>query len=441
MTGHAAKLKFVADPGRVRALAARIAAGDLSPVDLVTQYLARIEAIDGAVCAWRVVDSERALARARVLEAEARRGQLRGMLHGIPIAVKDIIDVEGLPTRCNSRSRENAPPATADAEIVLALKRQGAIVLGKAHTTEFAYFDPSPARNPHNTAHTPGGSSSGSAAAVAAGMAPIALGTQTVASVNRPAAYCGIAAFKPSSRSTSTAGIAPLAPSYDTVGFYGWSVDDAVIAYEAVAAPFMPTAPATPEGGIRIGLIDDPHLELATPEVLSNWEATGEAFAGAGHRVTRRKSPVPFARIVTLQRATMAYEAARIYRGLLDLPAGQIGPKFLEMVREGLDQSEDEYLAQRAELDGYRQGLFSTLDDDVFLWPAAPGPAPEGLASTGDPRFISPWTMAGGPIVTIPTGTTISGLPLACIATGRPGADAVMCGWARRLAEVVRSAP
>ena len=144
--------------------------------------------------------------------ASARRaeGRLRGPLHGIPVAIKDIIDVEGLPTRANSRSRASRRRPSNDAEIVLALKAQGAIILGKVHTTEFAFFDPSPARNPHNLAHTPGGSSSGSAAAVAAGMAPAAVGTQTVASVNRPAAYCGIAAFKPSTRSLSTFGITPL---------------------------------------------------------------------------------------------------------------------------------------------------------------------------------------------------------------------------------------
>ena len=175
---------------------------------------------------------------------EAAQGRIRGALHGVPVAIKDIIDVEGLPTRANSRSRASAPPASNDAEIVLALKAQGAVILGKVHTTEFAYFDPSPARNPHNLAHTPGGSSSGSAAAVAAGMAPAAVGTQTVASVNRPAAYCGIGAFKPSTRSLSVFGITPLGPSYDTPGFYGWSVDDAVYVYEAVAPSFLRPKPA-----------------------------------------------------------------------------------------------------------------------------------------------------------------------------------------------------
>ena len=148
--------------------------------------------------------------------------------------MKDVIDVEGLPTRCNSRFLEERAPASADAGVVATLRAAGAVVLGKVHTTEFAFFDPSPARNPHHTAHTPGGSSSGSAAAVAAGMVPAALGTQTVASVNRPAAYCGISAFKPSSGLLSTFGVTPLAPVFDTVGLFGYRVADAVDLFEAV---------------------------------------------------------------------------------------------------------------------------------------------------------------------------------------------------------------
>ena len=235
---------YAANPGRVRELAAAIAKKDLSPVALVRRYLDRIAEAEAHVQCWRQVDGERALAVAEEREREAAQGRIRGALHGLPVAIKDIIDVEGLPTRANSRSRADMPPAGNDAEVVLALKAQGAVVLGKVHTTEFAFFDPSPARNPHNLAHTPGGSSSGSAAAVAAGMAPTAVGTQTVASVSRPAAYCGISAFKPSTRSLSTFGITPLGPSYDTPGFYGWSVDDAVYVYARTGGQFAQAAVA-----------------------------------------------------------------------------------------------------------------------------------------------------------------------------------------------------
>lgn len=433
---------LVQNPGRVRVLAADIAKGALSPVALVERCLARIAAVEERLEAWRVVDGERALAEARVLEREARAGRLRGPLHGIPIGVKDIIDAAGLPTRCNSRSRAGVKPATADAEIVLALKRQGAIVLGKTHTTEFAFFDPSPARNPHNPAHTPGGSSSGSAAAVAAGMVPIALGTQTVGSVNRPAAYCGIAAFKPSTRSTITHGIAPLAPSYDTVGFYGYTVDDAVLAYEAAAAPFVARQAPFTAGKLRIVMPTDPHLDAATPEMIAAWQAMGSTLMAAGHRVESRPSGISFERLFTIQRSTMMYELARNYAYALELAEGQIGVKFIEAVRDGLAIATERYLAERAEIDRLREGVLAAhTDADCFLWPAAPGPAPEGLAWTGDPRFIAPWTAIGGPMVTLAAGSTSAGLPLGCILCSAPGTDRAMTTMARLAARAVERQP
>ena len=424
----------VADPGRVRALAAAIATGGLSPVTLVRRYLDRIAATDARVQCWREVDGERALAIAEVRRREAAEGRLRGALHGIPVAIKDIIDVAGLPTRANSRSRASAPPARCDAELVLALKAQGAIMLGKVHTTEFAYFDPSPARNPHNLAHTPGGSSSGSAAAVAAGMVPAAVGTQTVASVNRPAAYCGIAAFKPSTRSLATFGITPLAPSYDTPGFYGWSVDDAVYVYEAVAPNFLAPCAAPDAGKPRVCIPDDPHVADAVPEVKAAVARTADAFAKAGHAVERLRPPISFERLFRLQRQTMAYEAGRALAHLLELPAQSIGEKLSAQLREGLAIPTARYLDERREIDAMRAQLFSLLRAEIFLWPATPGPAPEGLAWTGDPKYIAPFTALGGPIVTLPAGFADNGLPIGCILSSRPGSDAQMGGWARTLA-------
>lgn len=431
-------MSFAAHPGRLKDLASAIAAGHLSPVDLVERYLDRIAMADLTVQAWREVDSERARREAETLHLEARAGNLRGPLHGVPLGVKDIIDVAGLPTRCNSHSRADAAPAVADAEIVLQLRRQGMLVLGKLHTTEFAFFDPSPARNPHNVAHTPGGSSSGSGAAVAAGMVPAALGTQTVASVNRPAAYCGIAAFKPSTRSTITHGIAPLAPSYDTVGFYGHDVDDAVTLYEAAASPFATRAPATSTRKFRVLLPEDPHLDAATDEVRASWQRTAKLIADAGHAVSSFRAPVCFAEIFSLQRSTMLFEAGNNYRNVLDLSPGLIGEKFLAAVSDGLAIPDVRYFAERTRLDALRQTfLAATEPGDLFLWPAAPDTAPEGLAWTGDPRFISPWTSIGGPIVTLPVATAANGLPLGCILTSAPGTDSQMCADARAIARVV----
>lgn len=429
---------FVEHPGRLRELADAIAGGRLSPVELLERYLTRIASVDGQVQAWRQIDAERAMQEAEVLAKEARTGRLRGPLHGIPLGVKDIIDVAGLPTRCNSRSRADATPATADAEIVLQLRRQGMIVIGKLHTTEFAFFDPSPARNPHNIGHTPGGSSSGSAAAVAAGMVPATLGTQTVASVNRPAAYCGIAAFKPSTRSTCIHGIAPLAPSYDTVGFLGCSVDDAVTLYEAAAAPFVAAGRVHGPRPLRIVLPQDPHLDVATDEMQAAWRHAADALAAVGHVVSVWPSTVSFQLIFELQRMTMLYEMSRIYRYGLDLAPGLIGVKFLAAVRDGLAISDERYLGERAALDGLRtRFLADTADADVYLWPAAPDTAPRGLEWTGDPRFISPWTLMGGPIVTVPVGKARNGLPLGCIVAGAPGTDSEMCSHARVIASTI----
>jgi aspartyl-tRNA(Asn)/glutamyl-tRNA(Gln) amidotransferase subunit A len=429
---------YVSDPGRVRDLGKAIAAKQLSPVDLVKRYLARIAEADPHVQCWREVDGERALKVAAEREREAAKGHIRGPLHGIPFAVKDIIDVQGLPTRANSRSRADIKPATGDAEVVLALRAQGAIPLGKVHTTEFAFFDPSPARNPHNLAHTPGGSSSGSAAAVAAGMAPLAIGTQTVASVNRPAAYCGIAAFKPSSRSLSTFGITPLAASYDTAGFYGWRVDDAVMAFEGAAPIAMQASAATESGApLSMAIPEDEHLNEASAEMQVALRHMADKFANAKHRVERLPSPIPFTRLFALQRSTMLYETGGALRYLLDAPAGSVGEKLVTAIREGLEIPIAQYLDERAEIDQMRREFFAKTKADVFLWPAAPTTAPEGLAWTGDPRFIAPWTALGGPIVTMPAGKAANGLPLGVIVAGRPGTDARACAWARQLARDV----
>lgn len=427
---------FALDPGRVGDMARAIAKRDLSPVDLVQRYLKRIAEADPRVQCWRELDGERALRVAQEREREVEQGHIRGNLHGVPVAIKDIIDVEGLPTRANSRSRAAAPMADGDAEVVLAMKAAGAVVLGKVHTTEFAFFDPSPARNPHNLAHTPGGSSSGSAAAVAAGMAPIAIGTQTVASVNRPAAYCGISAFKPSTRSLSCYGITPLGPSYDTPGFYGWSVDDAIHVYEAVAPPFLHSqSRARADTKLSVCLPDDPHLSDAIPEIKAAVARFADAFADGGLVVNSVPSPISFEHLFKIQRSTMAYEAGRALKHLLDEPEGLIGEKITALIREGLEIPARQYLDERGKIDNMRETLFRTLKADVFLWPATPTTAPEGLAWTGDPKYISPWTALGGPIVSVPAGLADNGLPIGCLLTSRPGTDAQMCTWARKLAE------
>lgn len=432
-----------ADPGRLSEFAAAIADRSLSPVALLERFLARIDAVEPQVKAWRELDRDGALAVARQREQEADSGLIRGPLHGIPMGVKDIIDVVGLPTRCNSQSRANAAPSTSDSEVVLQLKSAGAIVLGKLHTTEFAFYDPSPACNPWNLEHTPGGSSSGSGAALGAGMVPVALGTQTMASSNRPAAYCGVSNFKPSSRSLSTFGVAPLAASYDTIGIYGGRVEDAVLAFQAAMPPFMsrPQLPAS-DAPINVVMLDDPLLSDMKPDMKSAYRKMADAFANAGHIVEEQVSPVSFTRLSELHWSTMIYEIGRAHAGFLELAEGQIGKRLLGAIEEGLKTSEVQYLDDRLELDSLRRTLLGAhLNTQVFLWPATPGGATRGLSSTGEPKYIAPWTAIAGPMVTIPAGRGADGLPLACILCGHPGMDAAMCDWAGRLAAAGEISP
>lgn len=426
----------VEDPGRLRDLYTAIVAGVTTPTELMKRYLDRIETVQPIAEPWRVVDAERAMAVAELRERQAAAGHFLGPLHGIPFGVKDVIDAEALPTRCNCRALQDAAPAVADAEVVLALKAAGAIVLGKLHTTEFAFFDPSPARNPHDTDYTPGGSSSGSGAAVSSGTVPLALGTQTMASLNRPAAYCGISAFKPSTRSVSSFGMGPLAPSFDTIGFYGWSVDDAVYAYEAVATTIADEAVlAPPTGPLKIVFIEDNLIADMDDSMRAAVDEQLKGISLAGHTVSSAPSPFPMKRLVELHWIAMVFEAGRTLGHLLRHPEDQVGKRLRDMIAEGQTVPEEQYLAVRSEINALRKTFFATFgEEDVFLWPAAPGPATKGIQSTGEPRYIAPWTVLGGPMVTLPCGKTESGLPLGSIISMRPGKDMRMTTIARALA-------
>lgn len=432
---------FSADPGSVADLSAQIRAGTLKPTELLERYLERIRAVDRYVQAWCEVAVDSARVDAERLTREAKFGAFRGVLHGIPVGIKDIIDVTGMRTLANSRARADVPTASADAEVVASLRLAGAIILGKTHTTEFAYFDPSPARNPHHIGHTPGGSSSGSAAAVAAGTVPLALGTQTVASANRPAAYCGIAAFKPSTQSTCLYGVVPLAPAFDTIGCYGRHVADAAALYEAMCAPPVPSV-APQDGPMEICRIEDPMLDDCDAGVAAAVEAVAERLTAAGHRVRRAPSPIAFGKLYEAQLRATKYEAARIHRHLRDAPAGSVGPKFMAMLHEGLEIADEQYRGDRADLARARATFWRTFPQagvtGALLFPATPKTAPHGIDSTGDPKYISPWTALGGPIVTLPAGFHTNGLPMGVLLCGSPATDHAFTRTASRLAAACR---
>jgi aspartyl-tRNA(Asn)/glutamyl-tRNA(Gln) amidotransferase subunit A len=433
-----ATTNYVQPPGSITDLASQIRTGDVSPEQLVERYLDRIAVSDAAVEAWLLVDDDGTMDAAKQLGEEARAGEFRGPLHGIPIGVKDVFDVAGWPTKCNSPTRQDALPATADAEIVAALRAAGAIILGKCHTTEFAFFHPSPARNPHNINHTPGGSSSGPAAAVASGTVPGALGTQTVASVNRPAAYCGIGAFKPSTGLGATYGVTALAPMFDTVGFYGWTVADAVALFEAVCPAYMPPSAIADDAALRVIVLEDPFFDEADAEILAARENVAKRMVAAGHEVVHLPSPVPLEALGRRQMHVTEYEMARVHAGLLGRPAEKVSVKLREALERGSDRSTDEYLDHRRKMDHAREEFFADISPtDAVLVPATPKTAPKGLKWTGDPRFIGPWTALGGPVVSLPAGLNDAGLPIGCMLAGRPSEDRGFARLSCRLAAAV----
>jgi Asp-tRNA(Asn)/Glu-tRNA(Gln) amidotransferase A subunit family amidase len=412
------------DPATLTATvaAARIAERALSPVTLVEACLAGIAAREAKVRAWAYVDAAGARATAAERETEARAGRRRGPLHGVPVGIKDIFHVASITTTCGAAPAFHVSP-TEDATAVARLRAAGAIVLGKTHTTEFAYFEPGPTGNPWNVAHTPGGSSSGSAAAVAARMAPLALGTQTVGSVLRPAAYCGVVGFKGTYGLVPTDGVVPLAWSFDHVGVFARSVADVALTASVLAGhSLQPSAASAP----RLALAPE-LLEHAAPEVAADVRAAADRFARAGATVHEVKLPASFAMVHAAGRSVLEVEAAGYHEDLYRAHAAEYRPRTRELIAGGLTRPAVTYVrAQRARL-AFRADVVPLLGEyDALLSPTAASPAPEGLAATGDPWFCAPWSFAGVPACSLPTGVSSAGLPYAVQLIAAPAQDAAL---------------
>jgi aspartyl-tRNA(Asn)/glutamyl-tRNA(Gln) amidotransferase subunit A len=432
--GAGSAVPLVGDPGAIHDIAINIAAGERRIDDQLETSLDRIDAVEQQVQGWCVIEREAAWAQAELLDDELRAGTIRGPLTGVLVAVKDVIDVAGLPTRAGSATRAHAHAATIDAQIVAQLRAAGAIVLGKAHTTEFAYFDgPPPTRNPWNLAHTPGGSSAGPAAVVAAGMVPLSLGTQTAGSVSRPAAYCGIAAFKPSTRAWSSFGVVPFSPSFDTVGVFGYRVADAAAAAQVLMPPYLHRR--MPDGRIRIGLIEDAILENASAAVGQSIETAAAKLRDANVDVQRRSTTTPFRDIIAWHRTITEYELAHAHPRLAS--ERDVTPALREAVQRGHAIEAATYEQALGALDVAAGQFWMAMQDlDVLVFPAAPDVAPAGM-KTGDPRFIIPFTALGGPIVSVPVAITPPGLPLGLMLIGAPGSDWALATIAERLARAI----
>ena len=390
------------------AVAARdaIQSGALSPVALVDACLARIRSLDPTLQAWIHVDEAGARTQAALREEEAKSGKLRGPLHGIPVGIKDIFDVEGMPTTAGARAWAHTRP-TRDAASVQMLRNKGAIVLGKTHTTQFAYRDPAPTRNPWNVEHTPGGSSSGSAAAVAARMVPLALGSQTVGSTLRPAAYCGIVGYKGVHGAIPTEGVVPLAWSLDHVGVFARSVADLGLALEAC--------------GIQHGIglkraarfaIAPELLARAEPEVAASVQAAARALAAAGASIDELKVPTSFAEIHAAGQMILEAEAAAYHEASFGKHAAEYGEGIRSLVEIGLTRPAAAYVRADRVRRRFREEAHRVLASyDALLGPTAPALPPRGLTWTGDASLCAPWSTAGFPSISIPTGVAPSGLP------------------------------
>src|SRR4029077_10194133 len=356
-----------ADPAAlsVSDAARRIADGTLTPTALLEACLHRLAATEETVRGWASLDEAGARATARERTEGARRGHRRGPLHGIPVAIKDIFHVAGMTTTCGAAPAFHTT-ATADATSVARLRAAGAVVLGKVHTTEVAYFEPGPTRNPWNPAHTPGGSSSGSAAAVGARMAPLALGSQTVGSVLRPAAYCGVVGFKGTYDLIPTEGVVPLAWSFDHVGVFARRVADVALAVDALAAhPLGAPAVSAPRVAVAEEL-----LERATPEVAALIRATADRLAHAGATVHEVTLPPSFAGVHAAGRSVLEVEAAAYHEELYRAHAAQYRPRTRELIASGLTRPAVVYArAQRARLAFRRDVMPLLAEHDALLSP------------------------------------------------------------------------
>ncbi len=423
------------------ALAGSLRTGDLELARYLDELEAHVEAREPTVLA--LVPEEGRFARLR-REAQALLDgypdpATRPPLFGIPVGVKDIFQVEGFVTRAGSR----VPPDRLqgpEAESVTRLKEAGALILGKTVTTEFAYFGPGPTRNPHNPDHTPGGSSSGSAAAVGAGTCPLALGTQTIGSIIRPAAFCGAVGYKPSYERISRAGVIPLSPSLDHVGFFTTYATGAELAAAVLVHDWRPTRP---DHQPVLGVPEGPYLERASAEGLAHFRAACERLAEAGYQVKSVQAMPDFKEVFERHNRIVAAEAARVHADWFVEFRELYHPKTVKLIERGQPVTEEslaEALRGREKLRGELAALMDEHGLDLWLSPAAPGPAPRGLDSTGDPVMNLPWTHSGLPTVGLPAGTNADGLPLGLQVAGRWHGDELLLVWAVGLERALRPA-
>jgi Asp-tRNA(Asn)/Glu-tRNA(Gln) amidotransferase A subunit family amidase len=363
----------------------------------------------------------------------------RPLLFGALVGVKDIFHVGGFTTQAGSRLPSDVLQGK-EANSVTQLKEAGALIFGKTVTTEFAYFFPGPTRNPHHPEHTPGGSSSGSAAAVAAGFCHLALGTQTIGSIIRPASFCGVVGLKPTYDRVSRAGVIPLSPSLDHVGFFVPDVESAINAARVLYNDW--DEPSQPLKKPRLGIPDGPYLQSVSEEGFAHFEKVCRQLENAGYELRHIQLMPDFAEIRTRHDVIMSAEAAQVHADWFGKYEDLYSTKFTELIRRGQQTTHDQLqkaLAAREDFRAEIRGTFLDHNIDVWISPSTIGAAPKGLDSTGDPIMNLPWTQAGLPAINLPAGKNQAGLPLGLQVVGNWYKDESLLFWAKDLEKVLKN--
>jgi Asp-tRNA(Asn)/Glu-tRNA(Gln) amidotransferase A subunit family amidase len=429
--------------------ARRIRGGLLTSQELVDSCLERIAQVEEKVQAWTFLDEKHARAQARAADEAKASGGAIGPLHGVPVGIKDIIDTADMPTENGTVLHKGRTPRE-DATVVKMLRAAGAVILGKTVTTECAYFNPGKTRNPHNPKHTPGGSSSGSAAAVGAGMVPLALGSQTAGSVIRPAAFCGAYGFKPTHGLVPRTGILALSRTLDHVGLFARSVEDLALLLEQLQGydeldpdtrprarvPFQTVALEEPPLEPMFAFIKTPHWERTDPDTR---EAYAELQETLGKQVEEVELFASAAEAWDWHRTIMEAEMAANLEPLWLTGRGKLSDKLRSLLERGRDTRALDYQRALRRIAPSVDSLDELFHQryDAILTPPALGTAPKGLGSTGDPVFCSIWTLLGMPAITLPLMQGENGLPLGVQLVGRKGYDARLLRTARWLEKKV----
>ena len=425
--------------------------GAITSVELVSACLERVRAVEPAVQAWAFLDPEHALEQAGRADRLRQQGQPLGPLHGVPVGLKDIIDTAGMPTENGTVLHQGRIPRS-DATVVSMLRAAGAVILGKTVTTECAYFAPGKTRNPHNPEHTPGGSSSGSAAAVAAGMVPLALGSQTNGSTIRPAAFCGVVGFKPSYGLIPRTGMLALSGTLDHVGLFARTTEDIALLAEQLAG-YDPHDPASrprarvafqrisneePPVEPMLAFVKTPHWDRLDAEAKA---AFAELVESLGDRVEELALAPSIAQAGNWHQCIMDCEMAANLEREWELGRDRLSEPLCSLIERGRDVRAVDYQRALRAIPELAEGFdeLFTQRYDAFLTPSAPGTAPKGLSSTGDPCFCTLWTLCGLPAISLPLLQGSSGLPLGVQLVGRRDYDARLLRTARWLAARVKS--